>query len=173
MFSLQNSIGTIHAQVKPIESSDSPNTIVDTSRVTDSKCPVANGGLHPLPNTAVHQTNKWNRLISVRCRPQNVLWQANTSHGPDPRTGRGSTCRPQWRAAEQHYHLAIGQPKSILVLGTGVQDTSAPWALQHANCHKSPRHGPKTFPDSDAGCTCFHAPSTSAGGYPNWPTKKM
>lgn len=59
MFSLQNSIGTIHAQVKPIKSSDSPNTIVDTSRVATSKCPVANGGLHRLPNTAVRQqTNK-------------------------------------------------------------------------------------------------------------------
>jgi hypothetical protein len=33
------------------------------------------------------------------------------------------------------------------------------------HCHNAPRHGPKTFPESDAGYTCYQAPSTSPGAY--------
>ena len=81
----------------------------------------------------------------MRCLPQNALWQVNTSHGPDPLKGRGSTCRPQWRAAEQ-YHLAIGQPNTTIVLGTGVQDTMCAEVLQHAIATMRPGTAQKRFP---------------------------
>lgn len=55
------------------------------------------------------------------------------------------------------------KPDSIIVLGTGVQDTMCAGALQHAIATMRPGTAQKRNPSSNAGYMCFHAPSINMG----------